>query len=206
MSTLRRSAWIRWLPPIESASPSPVTRPRGRGAPWRGPVAIAGARPWIEWIVGLHVVREPPRSRCPTRTRGSRGGCRAPGGTTGHPRGSRSRRSGAPAHLLVGLEVLRRQLNEAVAVLHAASAIAVIASSSSAAVSGRPRTVYETASTRNSAEEQRQLAEVHLGNEHLRIAAEHVARVRGERVEVVEVRMRDADPASVRRTAATIGP
>ena len=25
MFTLRRRAWIRWLPPMESASPSPVT-------------------------------------------------------------------------------------------------------------------------------------------------------------------------------------
>ena len=49
MLTLRRSAWIRWLPPIDSASPSPVTT----HTPTSGrltaiPVAIAGARPWIE--------------------------------------------------------------------------------------------------------------------------------------------------------------
>ena len=74
--------------------------------------------------------------------------------------------AGAPAHLLVGLEVLRRQLNEAVAVLHAASAIAVIASWSSAAVSGRPRTrVRDGVDEELCLEEQRQLAQVHLGND-----------------------------------------
>ncbi len=51
MFTLRRSAWIRWLPPIESASPSPVTTQTDKsGRDVDSPVAIAGARPWIEWI------------------------------------------------------------------------------------------------------------------------------------------------------------
>ena len=51
MLTLRRSAWIRWLPPIESASPSPVTTQTDRSARAVAmPVAIAGARPWIEWM------------------------------------------------------------------------------------------------------------------------------------------------------------
>ena len=51
MFTLRRSAWIRWLPPIESASPSPVTTQTDRsGRDTDSPVAIAGARPWIECI------------------------------------------------------------------------------------------------------------------------------------------------------------
>ena len=49
--TLRRSAWIRWLPPIDSASPSPVTTHTDRsGRDADNPVAIAGARPWIECI------------------------------------------------------------------------------------------------------------------------------------------------------------
>ena len=49
MFTFRRSAWIRWLPPIESASPSPVTTQTDRsGRDVARPVAIAGARPWIE--------------------------------------------------------------------------------------------------------------------------------------------------------------
>ena len=49
MLTLRRSAWIRWLPPIDSASPSPVTTHTDRSArEVARPVAIAGARPWIE--------------------------------------------------------------------------------------------------------------------------------------------------------------
>jgi hypothetical protein len=48
--TFRRSAWIRWLPPIDSASPSPVTTHTVRsGLAVAIPVASAGARPWIPW-------------------------------------------------------------------------------------------------------------------------------------------------------------
>ena len=50
MSTLRRIEWITWLPPIDSASPSPVitqTMRSGRAA--LSPVASVGARPWIVW-------------------------------------------------------------------------------------------------------------------------------------------------------------
>ena len=49
MHALRRNAWIRWFPPIESASPSPATTHTDRsGRESASPVAIAGARPWIE--------------------------------------------------------------------------------------------------------------------------------------------------------------
>ena len=49
MFTLRRSAWIRWLPPMDSASPSPVTTHTDRSSRAVAmPVAIDGARPWIE--------------------------------------------------------------------------------------------------------------------------------------------------------------
>jgi hypothetical protein len=49
--TLRRIAWIRWLPPIERASPSPVTTHTERSSREVAmPVAMAGARPWIECI------------------------------------------------------------------------------------------------------------------------------------------------------------
>jgi len=41
---------MRWLPPIESASPSPVTtQTDSSGRVAFKPVAIAGARPWIVW-------------------------------------------------------------------------------------------------------------------------------------------------------------
>ncbi len=47
--TLRRSAWMRWLPPIDSPSPSPVITHTSRsGRATATPVAMAGARPWIE--------------------------------------------------------------------------------------------------------------------------------------------------------------
>jgi hypothetical protein len=41
---------IRWLPPIDSPSPSPVTIHTVRsGRASFSPVAKVGARPWIEW-------------------------------------------------------------------------------------------------------------------------------------------------------------
>ena len=49
MFTLRRSACSRWLPPIESASPSPLTTHTERsGRETASPLAIGAARPWIE--------------------------------------------------------------------------------------------------------------------------------------------------------------
>ena len=46
IGTLRRSAWIRWLPPIDSESPSPVTTQIERSSrALASPVASAGARP-----------------------------------------------------------------------------------------------------------------------------------------------------------------
>ena len=45
---LRRSAWIRWLPPIDNMSPSPpITHTCRSGRARATPVAIAGARPWM---------------------------------------------------------------------------------------------------------------------------------------------------------------
>ena len=47
---LRRRAWIRWLPPMDRASPSPVAIQTVRsGCTHLMPVANAGARPWIVW-------------------------------------------------------------------------------------------------------------------------------------------------------------
>ena len=43
-------AWIRWLPPIDRPSPSPVmTQTERSGRVTFSPVATVGARPWIEW-------------------------------------------------------------------------------------------------------------------------------------------------------------
>jgi hypothetical protein len=50
MSMFLRIAWMMWLPPIESASPSPVAIQTERsGLAILIPVAIAGARPWTVW-------------------------------------------------------------------------------------------------------------------------------------------------------------
>src|ERR1041384_6595372 len=110
MLTLRRSAWIRWLPPIDSASPSPVTTQTDRSERLTArPVAIAGARPGIE---GMPEV---------SREWGERGRRPAPpahdplvppldaqGGQERPDRGQHGvvAAAGAPAHLLVGGEVL----------------------------------------------------------------------------------------------------
>ncbi len=46
MSRFRRSAWMKWLPPIERESPSPViTHTISSGRVDLRPVANAGARP-----------------------------------------------------------------------------------------------------------------------------------------------------------------
>ena len=51
MSRLRRMQWIRWLPPMLRPSPSPVmTQTYRSGRTAFRPVAIAGARPWMEWM------------------------------------------------------------------------------------------------------------------------------------------------------------
>ena len=51
MFTLRRSAWMRWLPPMDRPSPSPVTTHTSRsGRASATPVATAGARPWMLWM------------------------------------------------------------------------------------------------------------------------------------------------------------
>ena len=48
--TLRRMAWMKWLPPIDMASPSPVTtQTSSAGLLAFTPVASAGARPWMVW-------------------------------------------------------------------------------------------------------------------------------------------------------------
>ena len=150
MSTLRRSVWIRWLPPIERVAVPRHHPDRQVGARGREPgrdrrrTAVDRVHP-----VRLYVVRSARRSRCGHEHE-----------ILAHPELRQERLDAgqdrvvaaarAPAHLLVGLEVLRGQLDEAVAGAHADPSIARMACSSSAALSGRPRTFeYETASTRN---------------------------------------------------------
>ena len=94
MSTLRRSAWMRWLPPMDRPSPSPVTTQTcSSGFEHLMPVAIVGARPWIVVeAVGVHVVREARRAADARDEHvSSPSGCPASGGSSGPRRGSRSR-------------------------------------------------------------------------------------------------------------------
>src|SRR5881296_336296 len=88
--TLRRSAWIRWLPPIDSASPSPVTTHTDRsGRDTDRPVAIAGARHEHDALARDVELRHEGLHRGQDRVVAA---------------------TGAPADLLVGLEVLHGQL------------------------------------------------------------------------------------------------
>ena len=102
--------------------------------------------------------------------------------------------AGAPARLLVGGEVLlgqRRRRRRCRWLRSAASLTAApaIASSSSSAKNGSPSTLVSFASTRNSA---RMIFTswpgVHLRDQHLAVRAHDLAGVRGQRVEVVQVR------------------
>src|ERR1700694_1739331 len=66
--TLRRRMWIRWLPPIDIASPSPVaihTSSSGRAS--LRPVAPAGGRAAGDRVEAerVHVVREAARAADP---------------------------------------------------------------------------------------------------------------------------------------------
>ena len=62
--TLRRSAWIRWLPPIDSASPSPEMTQTSRSGPGGRQPGGDGRRPPVDRVhpVGVHVVREAGRA------------------------------------------------------------------------------------------------------------------------------------------------
>ena len=68
-----------------------------------------------------------------------------------------------------------------------------MACSSSPAVNGVPWTLVTESGIDEElgSQQPRQLAEVHLGNEHLRIAPQHRLQVPGERVEVTQMRVRD---------------
>src|SRR6185436_9094548 len=128
--TFRRSAWMRWLPPIERASPSPVTTHTERsGRVTARPVAIAEARraadpgdeddSFASEAELRHEALDDVEDRVVAAAR-------------------------APADLLIGLEVLPAQLHEtavSVALCHQESTSAVIASASSVALNGRPRTL-----------------------------------------------------------------
>ena len=66
MFTLRRSAWIRWLPPIESESPSPVTT-QTVSRTRRRETSRNRRRATVDRVhaVRLHVVREPSSAADP---------------------------------------------------------------------------------------------------------------------------------------------
>ena len=142
MLTLRRSAWMRWLPPIESASPSPVTTQTERSGRVGGEPGRDGGRATVDRVhpVRLHVVREARGAA----DAGDEDDALARDAELGHELldGGEDRvvaAARAPADFLVGLQVLRGQRQLAVAVAFGHS-MAPIASASSLARNGTPRT------------------------------------------------------------------
>ena len=111
--TLRRSAWIRWLPPIDSASPSPVTthtdrsgRDGGQAGRDRRGAAVDRVHP-----VGVHVVREARGAADPGHDdHVLAGDAEAGQEALDRVEDDVVTAPGAPAHLLVGLEVLGLEL------------------------------------------------------------------------------------------------
>ena len=117
--TLRRSAWIRWLPPIESMSPSPpITHTSRSGRAERDAGGDRG-RPAVDRVqaVGVHVVREARRAADARHEhqvlRASRRARRSCELHRGEDRVVTAAR--APADLLVRLEVLPAELDRGAA-------------------------------------------------------------------------------------------
>ena len=110
-STLRRMAWIRWLPPIDRPSPSPVMTQTCRSG--RADLQAGGERrrPAVDGVeaVGVHVVGEAAGAAdAETNTIFSRG---MPSRRQGLLHLGQDRvvaAAGAPADFLVAGEVLRR--------------------------------------------------------------------------------------------------
>src|SRR5215475_1220758 len=107
-STFRRSTCRRWLPPIERPSPSPVTTNTLRsGRASLRPVAMAGAPVDGVEAIGVHVVREAARAADARDEHDVFLGDAEIGHRLLH--GAQDRvvtAPRAPAHVLVGLEIL----------------------------------------------------------------------------------------------------
>src|SRR4051812_43495242 len=139
--TLRRSAWTRWLAPIDSASPSPLTihTERSSRAAAR-PVAMVGGGAPVDGVhpVGVHVVGEAPGAA----DAGDEDDLLGRDAELGHEAldGSEHRvvaAARAPARLLVGLEVGLGQRQRGCG---GHGSLSRMAFSISAANSGRPST------------------------------------------------------------------
>ena len=110
----------------------------------------------------------------------------------------------APADLLVGLQVLRRQRQLAVAVALCHSMRSDRFSQLARAEGHAAHAVVaDGVDEELGANELQQLPEVHLGNEHAVVAPEHLARVARQRVEVANVSV--GDVATVRAHTAHAG-
>ena len=109
MFTLRRRAWMRWLPPIDRESPSPVIDPDVEVGPGHGQPGGDGRGPAVDRVdaVGVHVVGEAGRAA----DAGDEHGVLAPDPELGHEHlhGGQDRvvaAARAPADLLVRGPVL----------------------------------------------------------------------------------------------------
>ena len=112
MSTLRRRAWIRWLPPIDRPSPSPVTTQTcrsGLASLQPGGERRGAAVDRVE-AVGVHVVREAAGAADAGDEHHLLAGHAEGGEDLLHLGQDRVvAAAGAPADFLVGGEVLRGQ-------------------------------------------------------------------------------------------------
>ena len=218
MLTLRRSAWIRWLPPIDSASPSPVIDPDRQVGPGRRQAGRDRRGAAVDRVhaVAVDVVRQPGRAADPgddhdvlprhlqrRQERLERGEDRV------------VTAAGAPADFLVGLEVLGRQAaSRAGRACSDAEPMAVVAlghvrhvrslpqSRSRARPPGTagpgPGCRRSTSHQVLAAQQQGELAQVDLRHQHLVVAPQHLAEVGRERVEVAQVGLGDLVPRLAR--------
>ena len=178
---MRRSAWIRWLPPIDSMSPSPPITHTCRSGRAQRDAGRDRRRAPVDRVhaVGVHVVRQAGRA-ADARHEHEVFGLDAGLGQQELDRGEDAvvAAARAPAHFLVGLEVLARQLHRravafAVAVTHDSINSRICCFELGGPERERRRPACSScASTRNSARTSfDELAEVHLGHEHLAVAA-----------------------------------
>ena len=226
MSTLRRIEWMTWLPPIDSASPSPVMTQTMRSGPGRLEPGGERRRAAVDGVEAerVHVVRQPARA---ADARDEDDVLLRVAEVGHHLLGLGEDRvvaaAGAPADLLVGHEVLAGQLDDG-RVLGAQRRLgrtrrrgrwsrSVMRRSPRGSARLRPRSrrsgtacpdpvVADGVDQVARPEEQQQLAEVDLRDEDPPVAAQDVLGVARERVEVAQVGVGDATgrrPAGARR-------
>ncbi len=189
---------MRWLPPIERASPSPVTTQTSRSGRVAGQTGGDGRGAAVDRVhpVGVHVVREASRAADPRQEHR----VLAAHAEVGHEHlhGGQDRvvpAARAPADLLVARPVLAGGDGDGGGGHCAPSSIFTMTASISPARKGTPWTLVSDLGVDEEfgPHQLAQLAQVDLGDEDLGVAAEHLAQVGRERVQVDEVGVGDRE-------------